>query len=417
MSNNNANLSHTLSGRFKTCIVDKDNNVIWEQPDWKKNLILNQGMDGLATIAYADVMTNAVAGTGTRLNSIDSGTSTGSVAGNTFTLTVVDISGLQSLTASAGGYTSAVSAGDMILFDNQAQVMVTAVSNLTASVTPSTSVSPQHFVVFKTSQAGLQTLHQHGNSSGYTQFLGNQDGTYAGTTIVGNIQKNRRTWDLAYETASIIFTEVGVGWGTANNQVFSRVLLPQTQSIQANQKLRLLYELDIAVFPTASSPGIPFTASISGWPVAPSTDCGGFYNLQFPPLIGGWVSIVGTNGGTDNRGGDPGGGNGIAFFISNSSASLANYNSNRNNTGTAWASQPAVGEAYVPLSFTKYYDATFDVATMNRNDIRSMGCGTGYNNAVGQWPVFACVFNQPQTKTSIQTLSLTFVWNWGRTLA
>jgi len=408
-----ASVAQSLSGKYKLFVIGADEEVVWEQPDWQKNLILNQGMDALATLDYGSIMNNAFAGNGTRTNSISSGDSSGSISTSIFTL-FPGVTGLQALTGSNSGYTNALEVGDMIKFNDSSEARVLAVSGISASVTPSTGVAQQPFTIWKTSQVGLNSpLHVVGTGNWFT---GNQDGTYAGTTIVGNLQKNRRSWDFNYETSSVVFTEVGVGWGTLQSTVFSRVLLPFTQSIGVGQKLRLLYELDIAMYPTASSPGLPATASISGWPVAPSTDTGFYYNLQKCGVINGWVTSIATNAGADTRGCDPG--VGFTAWVSNSSSSNANYDSATNRT-SGWSTYNAnmSTQTYTPLSFTLYRDVTFDVATAVRNDLRSMGVGNNWrsNGAADQY--FSCVFNQNQTKTNIQTLSLTFVWNWGRVLA
>ena len=414
-----ANFSQTLSGKYKIFVVDSNENIVYEQPDWQKNLILNQGMDAIASVDYSNLMYYGWNGTGTRENSILSGDSSGSVAAGVFTL-VPGMSGLSSLTGSNSGYTNALQVGDMIKFNSSsAEVRVLAVSNLTASVTPSTSVSQEPFIIWKTSQVGMQTFVQRASNSDW--FVGAQDGTYCGTTIVGNIQKNRRTWDFAYLTSSLTFTEVAVGWGTSQSQIFSRILLPVAQAIGVGQKLRLLYELDIAMYPTASSPGIPATASISGWPVAPSTDTGFFYNLQKCGVIPGWVSTISQTGALgDNRGCEPAAN--VGAWIGNSSASNANYDGiTARNVGTYWSSPGAMGAAaYVPFSYTLTKTNTFDVATGNRNDIRSFGIGNTWRSTGGVCILdvyFSCVFNQPQTKLNTQTLSLTFVWNWARVLA
>lgn len=406
------NVSQTLSGKYKLFVVDKNEQVVSEQP-WQKNLILNQGMDALATQNYAAVMNDAFAGNGTRLNSITSGQSSGSISSGILTL-VPGGTGLQSFTGSNSGYANALEIGDMVKFTDASEARVLLVSGISASVTPSNGVSQQPFTIFKTSQQGLNSsLHVVGSGN---WFVGAQDGTYAGTTLSSNIQKNRRTWDFNFETSSVTFTEVGVGWGTLQTQVFSRVLLPFTQSIASGQKLRLLYELDIAMFPTASSPGLPATASIGGWPVSPATDTGMFYNLQRGGPIAGWVTTISTTNATeDARGVDPA--TGAGGFISNISTSLANFDSTVNRNGGIFANSSMTTEPYTPLTFTLFKDATFDVTQGNTTNLRSMGVGSNWALNPAGSVFFCCVFNQNQTKTNIQTLTLTFVWTWGRVLA
>jgi hypothetical protein len=423
MSNNpkteiTSHFSQNISGRYKIQIIDRDKNVVWEQPHWQKNLILNQGMDNVASSPFADNMTWAFGGTGTRTNSIPGGDSSGSVATNVLTLVPSgDPNGLQSFTASVDGYANALQIGDVVVFNNGQQVSITGVSNLTASLAASTTVALQPFTIWKVSQAGLQTVHQSTNNI----FFGNADGTYCGTTVSNNLTTLMRTWDFAYETSSITYTEVGVGSGASNSNVFSRILLPLTQSIAANQALRMLYQMDIYSFPTASSPGTPGTASISGWPVAPATDTGFFYNLQLPGVLSSWISIISNTGQTQEFGIDPA--SSVLVFVSNQSASAANYNSTLSSgqlQGTVNATVNASAASYTLGSYTVFKTATYDVTQINANNIHTMGV----SNASAPGAVqpfgncaFLSVFNQGQTKTNIQTLSLTFVWTWSRVLA
>jgi hypothetical protein len=401
-------IGQSLSGKYKVSVLDKENSIIWEQKDWQKNLIVNQGMDKLAQYSYADIMFVAFCGSGTVINSYYTGNSSGSVSTSTLTL-VPGPTGLQSLTSSIGGWLSIVQVGDMVHFDNAAEVMVTAVSNLSASVTPSSTIPLQPFTIYKTSQTGLQSLLHLAGTNNYFAGTG-----YCGTTHSGmnnNITQNRRTWDFNYETSSINVNEVGVGWtvGSAQNPqpsdsyVFSRVLLPSTVSIAANQKLRLIYELDIAITPNASSPGIPFTGSIIGWGTGSYVP--GYQN------VGGWyLSNIDINGNDT----------GVAYldpavaspiFMSNCTASNPTAGTDLNRTNTAYDSTTTTLVPYVPLSFTIYKTGTFSVPQLVRNDLQTIGIGYAYQTA------FCCVFTQPQTKLNTQTLTLTFVSTWGRVLS
>ena len=419
-----------LSGKYKVFVVDRDNNIVWEQKDWQKNLILNQGMDALYTQYYSSVMYYAACGTGTRVNVITSQGSSGSVSSGLFTLTPVGL-GMSSLTASAGGYTNALSLYDMISFGNGNDYMVTGVSNTSASVAgASIGASPTNFAmgpfsIYKTSQIGLQTeVHRvggtpDGNGTGW--FAGSD---YCGTTQVGNITQLRRTWDFPYETSNFNYTEVGVGWGATtgsyttnypgglNTTIFSRILLPSVVPISSSQKLRLIYEMDVSVYPSGSS--VPGTASISGWPVGPSTDTGYYSNIT-SYLI---TNLTDTAGNSSNPGFaalDPA--VSVYMFLSSTSTALGN-------SGVSWAgtSLGAVGNTvspYTPLTFTCNKICVFPVASSVSTNIRSTGVGfVNYNNpATNGYNCFVMVFNQPQTKTNVQTLTLAFQYNWGRTLS
>ena len=399
-------IGQTLSGKYKVAVVDKENNVVWEQKDWQKNLILNQGMDILYTYTYANAMYLAFAGNGTRVNSIYAGDSSGSVTGTSMTL-VPGPTGLQSLTGSSGGYSSAVEIGDMIQFSDSSEVRVLAVGNLTSSVTPSSSISLQPFTIFKTSQTGLQSfLHVVGVNNLFAGV------GYCGTTYTNNVVGMRRSWDFNYETSSVVFNEVGVGWNNGGSVfapspgtsfVFSRVLLPAPVAIGVGQKLRLIYELDVAITPAANSPGVPFTGSIIGWGTGSLVP--GYQNIA-----GFYISQTDTNGATVGYAWiDPAGTPSI--FASNSTIPNPTYGTDTSRAGSANATTATSMDAYIPFSFTAYKNGTFTTSQIARTDIRTIGIGNSGNNA------FCCVFDEPQTKLNTQTLTLSFIYTWGRVLA
>jgi hypothetical protein len=399
-------IGQTLSGKYKVVVVDRNNDVVWEQKDWQKNLILNQGMDNLYSYTYANSFQLAFAGNGTNPNSIYTGNSSGSVAGTTLTLTPGP-TGIQSLTGSYSGWSPVAQSGDMIQFDNGSQVMISAVSNLSASVTPSSTITLQPFTIWKTSQTGLQSLiHVVGLNNLFT-------GTgYCGTTFTNNVAGMRRTWDFNYETSSVTFTEVGVGWNNggsvfspspATSYVFSRMLLPLPVPIGINQKLRLIYELDVAATPYANSPGVPFTGSIIGWGTGSLVP--GYQNIA-----GFYISQTDTNGASVGTAWlDPAGTPSI--FASNYTGSNPNAGTDINRQGSSYATTNTTMNAYVPLSFTAYKNGTFATNQVAENDLQTIGIGNGGNNA------FCCVFTQAQTKTNVQTLTLSFIYTWGRVLS
>ena len=424
-----AGVGQGLSGKYKVFVVDKDNNIVWEQKDWHKNLILNQGMDALYGVVYAGVMYYAACGNGTRVNAIISQGSSGSVTSGLFTLTPVG-SGMSSLTGSSGGYTNAVSAYDMISFGNGADYMVTGVSNTSASVSgPSLAIPPTNyglssFTIYKTSQVGLQSeTHRvgglpDGNGTGWFAGAG-----YCGSTQVGNIVQNRRTWDFPYELSAINYTEVGVGWGATTGSVgsnypggnpttiFSRILLPAPVPIGVAQKLRLIYELDIAMYPSGSP--IPGTASISGWPVAPSTDTGYYSNLTSYLIT--TIDIFGNPSNAEFAALDPA--VSVLMFLSPTTTALGNSGTSWTGTGLGY-----VGSSFSPytsLNFTSNKICVFPVASSVANNIRSTG--VGFVNYTSPWATgyncFVMVFNQNQTKTNVQTLTLAFQYSWTRTLS
>ena len=59
-----AGFAHTLEGSFKLSVIDaKTNEIIREQSEFQRNLILNDGMNLVATYQYTDLITYCIAGT------------------------------------------------------------------------------------------------------------------------------------------------------------------------------------------------------------------------------------------------------------------------------------------------------------------------------------------------------------------
>ncbi len=400
--------NNTLSGKYKLLVVDSENVVVADFP-WQKNLILNQGMDAVPYYNYENLFRYAAGGNGTRNNSIYSSDSSASVAGTTMTLVQGVLSGsVQSFTGSYGGYTQGLEVGDMVHFDDASEVQVLAVSGISASVTPAASIPLQPFTIWKTSQIGLQSEHQRTNNwfagAGYCQ-------TTTLNTTSSVISQMRRTWDFNYETASYTYTEVGVGWGSSgNNSIFSRVILPTPVTIGSSQKLRLIYELDVSISPTASYPGTPFTASIAGW----GTGSIVYGNQSVDAIIMAGVDVNGNGSGYSIS--EPASTSGPTLFVSNSSSSVV-----YGDKGGGFADQVGmVADAYVPGSYTLYRNGTFQVNQIPRNDLRTIGFGLGliYGSAwAGGHCAYFAVFTENQTKTNVQTLSLSWVWTWGRVLS
>src|SRR5689334_5175565 len=67
-----ATCGHKLSGRVKLQVIDDDGNVLDEGP-WVNNLMLNQGMDNINEVFYADLFLYAAIGTAILATVLDSG--------------------------------------------------------------------------------------------------------------------------------------------------------------------------------------------------------------------------------------------------------------------------------------------------------------------------------------------------------
>jgi hypothetical protein len=418
----NNELKMALEGVYKVAIVDATGDEIWRQPEWKKNLILNQGMDELATQYLSQISTHGIAGTGsiqggiTQENYILSGESSASIIEGGLKL-FPQPGGIQNFdTEIWNGWTGSLANGDMIKFADGTEVKVGSVSTTTAGVIPTDTVLTQSFTIWKTSQTKLQGEVKR--SSTYLSGVGN-----CGSSINLNNVSYLRTYDFSIETSPKIYTEVGVGWSSTvgSATAFSRIVLPQTVSIDTNQRLRLVYQLNVAFSPTASQ--YVGNAIISGWPVAPSTNTNMSQSIQQM-----WVSSISTTGASSPNYAalEPASaGSNCQFFGSTNSQSLVTFGVtpiDRDSNGVAVTANSTL-DIYVNGSYTQYKNATWPLASLNYQNIRSFGFGVYY----GSYPwytsygtsgqAFAMVFEQNQSKYNTQTLTMAFRWTWSRVLA
>lgn len=406
-------IGQSFQGFYKTAIVNGlTEEVVWES-DWCKNLILNQGMDAIYSTNLADLTLYACAGVGTRPNSISGESSEITQSGTNVYLNLR--TGMTDFTASNAGYSSNVEVGDVLKYANASESMVSSVSPLNLVVnTNYTFTSGQTFVVWKTSQVGLQS--EVSRSAAYVSGTG-----FCETTTVGNARTWRRTYNFPVQASSVSYNELGVAWAASlNTTVFSRILLGSPLVIGVGFYLRVIYDL-VGTFTPATE--IYTTASIGGWPVAPSTNTIGSESLQVF-----LTSTVGSNGATTATSAvlDPAwianGNYSLAAFASPISTNLAVFGSAVNRSNAAAGYGGAASKAsYTAGSY--YVDKTSVIPiTLANGAHRTIGMGRLYAGG-GVYPYAAAetgiafLFNQTQSKQSTETLSLTYRTTWGRTLA
>lgn len=400
-------LHQTARGLYKVAVVDAaTQEVIWEQKEWGKNLILNNGMNQVAALTWAECTKYAVAGTGITPTAISSAEVTASQSGTT-------------VSASVGSYTFASGdIGNMIKWDGGGEeARITGYTNpQSVTVTPSQSVGSGTFVVYQTNQTGMATEIKR-----TATYL--QNAPYCQTTsdVSTGVIALRRTYDFSAEIVQRNYTEVGACWqqtAFTGNTTFSRILLPVAVTVNPGQQLRFVYELQITVNPR--TPQV-FSAAVSGWPVLPSTNTNAQQMLEH---FG--IATVAAYGGSswDVKGGwtnEPSDASilGGYLFVSPNATAFGSFDAVINRQTTGWETNALSLSPYTPLSFTMDKTATFTVAQLNRTDLRSVGLSANYGGQ-NMHPAVCngcvVVFDQPQSKNNTQTLTFTFRFIWGRTL-
>lgn len=244
-------------GVFQAFVVDKNGKEIYAQAP-KRNLILNSGMNALATNTYAACIAYCAAGVGGGVSQVDldgtasqSGT-TVTISGSTFIFGPLYV-------------------GDVLKFATGQEATITAIlSSTSVTVDRTQTVAATVVRLYRTSVSALDTeiVRTTGTTSTtYPEFL-LEDGTRSQASIPDIPNSRimlRRTYDFPAETDSINYTEVGVSWQTtANSSLFSRVFLAGPVTVEAEQQLRIRYELYISIPNTGSNPVVEPT--LEGWP-------------------------------------------------------------------------------------------------------------------------------------------------------
>jgi hypothetical protein len=389
-----ANVGFGLRGIVQVSVVQ--NGIILREYPPIRNLILNNGLDAVASYEFTTLMDYAVAGTGTTATEINSGADTITTAAGTATL-----SNTGYLTGDAndvGRTFKCATSGNTY--------KVTAFINTTqCSVSPATSEGPDTFTLYQTNQTGLTAEVKRTNT-----WLTGAPNCQSSTT--GNLTTMTRTYDFSAESGSITYNEVGFSRTvTSGANLFSRIKLPSGVALTAGQQLRLKYSLQIGISPT--SPLTYGTSPIVGWPTATGTlQC-----LEIP------ISYVGTNGyssagynAIDGKyyeqygapsvvGGYP------AVWISTDSAAHSSYGAAAYAAGTTSALAFSLS-TYTNGTYTRDKSCTFAVGQANRTDWRSFFLGQTNGNTLA----YRFLFDSAQTKLSTYTLTLGFRLTWNRVL-
>lgn len=391
---------HQRAQGFVQCfVVDAATGQVVKEYPRQKNLILNQGMDQVATNTWADLFVYCSAGIGVTPTSDDSAPTTATQAATTVTL-------------SGGSFVftdTATDSGKTIKWSTGEEAQIVTVTNPTTVVVNNSAVVPAAiFTVYRTNQTGLSNQLKRTNN-----YL--TGSPYCGTTLASNVLKMRRTYDFTAEVGPVNYTEIGLGWHTSTpTAIFSRILLAVPVPVTAGQQLRVTYELQLSLLP--ASP-VSKTAIIGGWPVAPALTTDGVEAIQFLGL-----NQVGTNGNTQNYdngiiASEPSTTSSIGVFVSTTTTAPASFGSSITRTGTGVVA--ATRAAYVAGNWYVDKTGTLPVGTGNSTVLRSMGYGYhspalffAYNNTV-----MVFVFNEDQTKLNTHTLTLTWRFSWSRVLS
>jgi hypothetical protein len=358
--------------------------LIKEERAPAKNLILDQGMNRYfqdSGTGLESVFSYNAIGTGTTPVVTDSGAITATTAGSSTTIT-----------ASASFFTAGM-VGQLIKFDSGEERYIQSQTGTACVVTVAVDISsPTLFAVWAVNQTGLATETKR--TANYLTGTGN-----CGTSEVGNVRTLRRTFDHTAGVANQNYTEAGWSWDSgAGNNLFSRVLLSGgSVTVLIGQQLRMVYDLVITSGPAVSTAG---SYSITGWPVAPATTVDGDY-ICFRHLSG-TVDTTGASGGAP-----------IypyltADFYLATGTTMPTFGGSYT-VGTQVGSSTESVMAYTANSFTRTWQAVFDLATANATNWRAIFV---YRADFA----LLFIFDEAQTKANTHTLTIRTSISMSRTL-
>ncbi|MHC4332508.1 MAG: hypothetical protein ACYSUV_02010 [Planctomycetota bacterium] len=428
-----ANIGQVARGRYKLAVCDgKTGRVKWEMPDFKPNLILNNGLQQVASYHWVQCMTYAYAGTGTTSNYKDSGTDTASS----------DASGNVTSVGATIDFTADAANGDCILWDSGETGRITSRPTAnTCTITPApggAGISSGEFTVLYTTRTQLDTPARK-----VATYLAGAP--HQVSQRIGNIVILRNTYDFAVEAGGgVAVSEIGLGpisfTPPANGNIFSRISVSPVINIADGEYLRLVYQLEITITPTAVTAAAP---SVTGWPVAPATVTDGDYgifNVGLGTVNVGTASVglttirstfdsyanePSTNLGNPNI--SPGS---YRMWVSGTRLGFGGYSWPQNGTARAdyLLATNITGQItdtdFTGLTYSQVKSAKWAIGEGNIDSyggIAAVGFGY-YSTAVGQEsdPTVACglvfEFDEDQTKTNLQTMLLSIKYSWSRTL-
>lgn len=373
-------IRQTAAVRYTVAVIDADGRVV-SQRGPKRNLILDSGLNALASTSWTDQFQTAHVGTGTTPTKRDSGAVTFTRTGST-------------VTASAGFF-EAADVGRLLRFDTGEEVRITAYSDAqTVTTADSGSIAASEGTVWYVNQTAL--ISQSKTTSTYATTGGAN-----GSSFASGVWTHKRTFLFSAEAGSVTYREIG--WSASGGSLFGRDLLAGVGvSLIAGQQLRVTVELSVTYSQLVSTA----FGDVGSGGFATTGACG-IENV-------GQVGKVNTNGSSSSVNMlDPGGSPGRQIGLATGAAAIADAVSSGDSAAMSGVvdSQTATSASYVTGAFARSFAVTFGVSAGNSTALRSIYFHSGNNR-----PTYRVLTASSQTKTADQTLRIEFTLSWGRTL-
>lgn len=378
---------HKLSGRVKLQVIDDAGAVLTEGP-WVKNLLLNLGMDNIATVFYADIFLHACVGTAILATVLDSAGTTAAQA-------------LGTVTANNPIFVAG-DVGNVIHWTGGEEATITAfVSTTVVTVANSATVGAAVFKIYRTNQTALSAEVKR--ETQYSQKAA--DNTTTDHTATQAYRRMRRSFIFAAETATTTYKEIGFSdQSAAGANLNIRIDLNGASAnmvVPITRRLKAIYELQVNLEPDTVQ--VSASSLISG--IDTSADTGHFV-LEALNL-----SSINSSGDSVTTTADlEPAADCVMAFSSNAAAVVAFSGATRRTNVTV---VPLTKAAYNTGDYTLSLSGTFDLADTNRTDLRSLML---YDQS-GERGAFTFLFDNPVTKDPDHTMTVNWTKTWARTLS
>lgn len=376
--------------RYRTAILDPARGLIQGQP-FKRNLLLDVGLDFIAAKSWRTCVEFARVGTGNTATQTDSGTTTLARVGTT-------------VTASAGFFVSGM-VGQLIRWDTGEQAYIASFTDGThVETVDGGAIAGSEATVWAVNQTNLDVVSK--NSSATTGLGPNSLGWSSGL----GAWVIERTFLFTAEVGAVTYREVG--WAPlATGNAFGRdVLSGGGDSLVAGQQY--VITLNLAVYPS------PITVTAVG-----SVGTGGI-DTSGNAVIETVLPSRASEGGAFSWNGWGNDGSvleacsaGVNCIIAGADATwtqtVADNSTSINGIGPFNTGVAATLSGYTAGSFTITKSALFSVAQLN-GSIFGLGIVSTPDGAATRAKGFTVKFTAAQTKLATQTLTVAFRWTWQR---
>jgi hypothetical protein len=240
-----------LSNRFKAQVIERrpghpDEGKVVSETDFAPNLILENGMNKIATTAICNLFLYCAVGSGSTPTQDSSGAITATATGTAVT--------------SGTAIFAAGDVGKLLRFATGEKSIITAYTDST-HVTVATAMevaAATLFTMYRIAQTGLDT--EVARTGTYLTGAGN-----CGSTLAGAVNTHQRTFDFPIEASDQTYNEVGFSDLSAAgaNLNMRGIFAGAPVSVLTGQQLRVIYFVLVTVSPISPRDR---EVTISGWP-------------------------------------------------------------------------------------------------------------------------------------------------------